>query len=526
MFVPQLHPPLTGKAYRPPTMHTTPKHSVTAVAVPKREPQFAKASLRSHPPWDQQQVDQLDLKDELKDRRGYSWVQLKDNNGTDGDVIQRSAPLQLAHIDHRRQGQASRADVPTELALTLLTAVVTAAATVADVAKLLEKTVAGILVLIWDPLLLHQPAPPRDCEGRAYAARDADAYAVGRSHQELRREFEVAVHAVVSDMSWTWGRTDLKEGTGIVLYQTRVVDKLDVVSFCADDTHVMTVLEVTMREWSQNPGAQFRMGVPARYRFSRDTKDGRSGGHMHSTWSEIFCDQVIDDQLRHEVRILTGFFDCNERMLIHIGCSGGLTMGDKPFHTAFRVQWGDDASSLHIHANVALVLGSHDPRHPVYGDVQGQEAVLVPEWLKPIAPLAQVEFGSSWLQRFAFCSLPTWDPAPMEATQLRQLCKEWAAARFTQNRDPVEAGRNDRLVIRRKEFLQITDADYNWNPLQNLGKASSKRLTQDTFEQHWVRGIHQNMVFIGHGRQSRGSKQTATDNYWKKRYKKNSRSGG
>jgi len=61
---------------------------------------------------------------------------------------------------------------------------------------------------------------------------------------------------------------------------------------------------------------------------------------MHSTWSDIFCDRILEDLLRCEVRIFTGFFDCDDRTLLRIGCSCGLTLGDKPFHAAFRVGWG------------------------------------------------------------------------------------------------------------------------------------------------------------------------------------------
>jgi len=169
---------------------------------------------------------------------------------------------------------------------------------------------------------------------------------------------------------------------------------------------------------------------------------------------------------------------------------------------------------------LALVLGTHDPRHPVYGEEEGQEAVLVPEWLQPIASGAKVEFGSSWPQRFARSSLPMWDVAPMESTQWRTQLAAAAA------RDPVEDIRNDRVRQRGQEFFEIQLEHYHWSPLQNLGKVSSQRLTHDTFEQHWVRGIHQNMVFIGHGRQGRVKKHIEKDNYWKKPSKKNSRSGG
>ena len=48
-------------------------------------------------------------------------------------------------------------------------------------------------------------------------------------------------------------------------------------------------------------------------------------------------------------------------------------------------------------------------------------------------------------------------------------------------------------------------------PLPPLGKVAQKEMNAQTFEQHWVGGIQQNLVFIGHGRQGNQAAQRNAD---------------
>ncbi len=44
--------------------------------------------------------------------------------------------------------------------------------------------------------------------------------------------------------------------------------------------------------------------------------------------------------------------------------------------------------------------------------------------------------------------------------------------------------------------------DLGMPPLPPLGKVAQKKMQDRTLEQHWKHGIHQNIVWIGHGRPS------------------------
>ena len=310
------------------------------------------------------------------------------------------------------------------------------------------------------------------------------------------------LHKETDDLCWH--TTELRAGTGIVLYKTNVVDAVTVRprddAISMDATHVHTVLDVTLRESTQNPGAHFRLGVPARYGFSPG--DVRSGGLP--TWSKAFRATVCEDVQLLKVRILTGFFDCDDHDLWTVGRTCGLTVGDKPFHTVFRTQWDGDTGSYTVHPNMALVIGTHDPQHPVYGQLDGHEAAPLPQWLAPIVPMAQIERGSSWLQRFARSCLPSWETVGEDIQQLRSAVAaqydELAEGRRPP--DPVEEYRNKMAADTRRRFFQRSyyKHTYEDDPLLNLGKVVSKRLRVETFHAHWAYGIHQNMVFVGHGR--------------------------
>ena len=49
------------------------------------------------------------------------------------------------------------------------------------------------------------------------------------------------------------------------------------------------------------------------------------------------------------------------------------------------------------------------------------------------------------------------------------------------------------------------------DPLPELGKVCQKELTRLAFPTHWKEGIHQNIVFVGHGRTSQSSVQKAKE---------------
>ena len=50
---------------------------------------------------------------------------------------------------------------------------------------------------------------------------------------------------------------------------------------------------------------------------------------------------------------------------------------------------------------------------------------------------------------------------------------------------------------------------YHRAPLPPIGKVIQKELNPWTLQQHWREGIHQNLLFIGHGRQGAGSAKRA-----------------
>ena len=63
-------------------------------------------------------------------------------------------------------------------------------------------------------------------------------------------------------------------------------------------------------------------------------------------------------------------------------------------------------------------------------------------------------------------------------------------------------------------------------PLPNLGKVASKRLRQEHFDQFWVEGIHQNVIFVGQSQPSANSRAKARQKWRQSRQPKASRSRG
>ena len=63
-------------------------------------------------------------------------------------------------------------------------------------------------------------------------------------------------------------------------------------------------------------------------------------------------------------------------------------------------------------------------------------------------------------------------------------------------------------------------------PLPNLGKAASKRLKQEHFDNLWAEGIHLNMIFVGQSLPSANSRANATQKWKRSRPAKASRSRG
>ncbi len=51
--------------------------------------------------------------------------------------------------------------------------------------------------------------------------------------------------------------------------------------------------------------------------------------------------------------------------------------------------------------------------------------------------------------------------------------------------------------------------DLDVPPLPPLGQLKQKKLNEHIFDQHWRHGIHQNVIWIGHGRPSNLSKQNS-----------------
>ena len=482
-----------------------------------------------------------------------TWVRVHDNTGEAQDFVERAAPLAGHSTDWRTPHAAH--DVPRRPVFSLTTAVVTAQARPKDIFDLVNKSTANILVIIWDPQLvdaaiLHHcqrrslGAPQRSCKDKIFERTQWVA------HDKLREKFERAARKAFSKRTqgkrkeeeevgdeekgeqkalryWVRG-PDLFHNTGLVFYAARVVRDIARTDRQTEDKHhVNTVLQVRLREWRKNPGAEFHIAVPARYQLPTQPQSRLQGDCPD--WSDSFWKSVVKDVWDFDVRFLTGFFDCEERTLERLGEEIGLQLGDKPFHVTFRTDQG-----LVNHPNYTFALGAHSPQHPVYADGGREQdagldleqgAVNLPGWLRPGAR----GFWKTLLQHYMRNDVPTWGSPLLTVPQLRHKVKEQARmvlkhredARQELPQDPAEVLRNEHVARKRKAWLKevglvppLVPA-----PLPSLGKVASKRLKEEHLDKCWKEGVHQNMIFVGQSQPSSNSRAECTKK-WRKRMRK------
>ena len=498
-----------------------------------------------------------DMDVDVKNGDASTWVRVHDNTGEARDWVERAAPLITGQSADWRTPRAAH-DVPRRPVFSLATAVVTAQAAPEDIFDMLMESTANILVIIWDahlvdcPLLHHyglrsRGAPEKSSKDEIFEKVQWVA------HEKVKDEFEEAASKALSKRTRSkrqeqeeeeagdeeegeqgalpyWHRgPDLFENTGFVFYAPRVVrDIARIDRSTEDDNHVTTVLQVRLREWRKNPGAEFNIAVPARYQVPTQPQSRLQGDSPD--WSDSFCKSVVEDVWNYDVRLLTGFFDCEERTLERLGEEIGLHLGDKPFHVTFRTEAG-----LVNHPNYTFALGAHSPQHPVYADGgrdgdagldMEQAAARLPGWLRPGAR----GFWKTWLQRYMRRNdVPTWGNPLLTVPQLRHQVKDQARlllkyrqdARQELPPDPAEVLRNEHVARLRKAWLKEEGLDPPLvpAPLPSLGRVASKRLKEEHLHRCWKEGVHQNMIFVVQSLPSSNSRAQCTKRWRERKHK-------
>ena len=346
--------------------------------------------------------------------------------------------------------------VPSTIALVFNVVVITKVATKEDVFRCILHQTAAVVFVVWDPELFRT--------GNVEGACSYDV-PVG-----LRTAVEDAVTLKNNTAEPYWTTVGLFRDTGVVLVRPHIIAETAVAGHVVGATHAVTILRFRLKGSDMNPAAVIRFAVVSRHAVTERLQQKITQSEQ-TAWHPSFFKDAVASIHKNDVRFLCGLFDIPPEQLAALGRSCGASC-TCPVGVVFRAGpalFGGIVEGTRVmHPNYVLPIGPCDVRIADYNtDSAGRPSKNDPQWL------------------------PDW----MHRTSDSIISRRWVPAKYM----PKWEDDPDRSSgVRRKLGLAA---------LPPIGKVIQKELNEKTFSTHWCEGIHQNVVFVGHGRQSRASKR-------------------
>lgn len=342
--------------------------------------------------------------------------------------------------------------VPSTISLPMNVIVVTKAATKQDVFNCILSQTAGVVIVVWDPELVRtslvcDPQPLRDLK---HAVRDAC---------DLKNNSEEPY----------WTTVDLVSDTGVVLSRPHLIASTVVAEQVVGATHAVTILLFRLKVSKTNPDAVLPFAVVSRHAATEPLQPKITRTEQ-TAWEESFIEDCLVAIHAWDVRFLCGLFDIPPEQFQAFCRSCGASY-KSPLAVLFRAGpalfGGIKEGTRVVHPNYIVPIGPCDVRIADYNtDFAGRPTTIEPQWLpdwmvRPCDSLiARRWVPTQWM--------PKWDDDPDRSSGLRR--------------------------------------DLDLEALPPIGKVIQKTLNDKTFLAHWRAGLHQNFVFVGHGRQGQHKK--------------------
>ena len=351
--------------------------------------------------------------------------------------------------------------VPSTLAMAVNVAVVTPEATKQDVFACVDAQKAGVFIVVWDPEVLR----PRQEPASADPAPLRETF-----HGAVLDAITVKNDAANSTEEPYWRMAELFDKTGLVLWRPHFVAEAAVAESVVGATHAVTILRFRLQLSERNPAAVLGFAVMTRHAVP-DPPQPKITQAEQTHWEESFVREAVATIHSQSVRFLCGLFDVAPEQFSDLCRSCGASY-KCPIGVPFRA-WP-----------------------ALFGGVKSGTRVMHPNYMVPIGPsdvrIADYQFDSAGKPTD---EEPPWLPDWMLRTCQSLIVRRWVTTKCM----PRWEEDHDRSSgIRRRLGLQA---------LLPIGKIVQKMLYPKTFEAHWRAGVHQNIIFLGHGRQSQNSKR-------------------